>query len=231
GAERYSIAGAATPPDNRLLDTATSRRGGGNDTTITIGRKTAVGRPGGRNAVAPRPAGSETEYVPPRGEPTVFRTCLTGALALAACSAAPAAAPVADAPGSPKRLNVLFIAVDDLRPELGCYGVAGVKSPHIDALAGRGLVFTRAYCQQAVCNPSRVAVMTGLRPENTGVLDLPTFFRDKVPDAVTVAQHFKAHGYTARSFGKVFHTGHGNHDDDRSWSAPSFLAGAARAAS
>src|SRR5688572_3597577 len=94
----------------------------------------------------------------------------------------------------PPRLNVLFIAVDDLRPELGCYGVTGVKSPHIDALAARGTVFTRAYCQQAVCNPSRVAVMTGRRPESTGVLDLPTFFRDKVPDAVTVAQHFKAHG-------------------------------------
>jgi arylsulfatase A-like enzyme len=89
-------------------------------------------------------------------------------------------------------------------------------------------VFTRAYCQQAVCNPSRVAVMTGRRPENTGVLDLPTFFRDKVPDAVTVAQHFKAHGYYTQSFGKIFHTGHGNKDDAESWSAPSFRPGAAR---
>ena len=123
------------------------------------------------------------------------------------------------AAADPPRYNVLFIAVDDLRPELGCYGVAGVKSPNIDALAARGTAFTRAYCQQAVCNPSRVAVLTGRRPENTGVLDLPTHFRDKVPDAVALPQHFKANGYFTQSFGKIFHVGHGNRDDAQSWSA------------
>ena len=144
-------------------------------------------------------------------------------------SAALAAIAVPAGAADPPRPNVLMIAVDDLRPELGCYGVPGVKSPNIDALAARGTVFNRAYCQQAVCNPSRVAVLTGRRPENTGVLDLPTHFRDKVPDAVTIPQHFKAHGYHTQGFGKIFHTGHGNRDDDdRSWSAPSFPPDAAR---
>ncbi len=145
-------------------------------------------------------------------------------LLLATCTLA-VSTPSVRAEDTPRKWNVLFIAVDDLRPELGCYGVPVVKSPHIDALAARGLVFNRAYCQQAVCNPSRVAVLTGLRPENSGVLDLPTHFRDKVPDAVALPQHFKAHGYTTRSFGKIFHTGHGNRDDALSWSAPSVRPG------
>lgn len=144
-------------------------------------------------------------------------------LALMAAGWGPAVA------ADPPKLNVLFIAVDDLRPELGCFGVPGVKSPHIDALAGRGLTFTRAYCQQAVCNPSRVAVLTGRRPENSGVLDLATHFRDKVPDAVTIPQHFQTHGYHTQSFGKIFHTSHGNRDDDgRSWTVGPFSADAAR---
>lgn len=115
--------------------------------------------------------------------------------------------------------NVLFIAVDDLRPELGCYGHPQVKSPNIDRLASEGTLFTRAYCQQAVCNPSRASLMTGLRPENTGVTDLPTFFRDKRPDAVTVAQFFKQNGFHSQRLGKIFHTGHGNRDDLLSWSS------------
>ncbi len=72
------------------------------------------------------------------------------------------------------KYNVLFIAVDDLRPELACYGHPQVKSPNIDRLAAAGTLFTRAYCQQAVCNPSRASLMTALRPESTGVMDLPT---------------------------------------------------------
>lgn len=119
-----------------------------------------------------------------------------------------------------KPLNVLFIAVDDLRPELGCYGHPQVKSPHIDALAATGLRFDRAYCQQAVCNPSRASLLTGLRPENTGVLDLPTHFRDKVPDAVSLPQMFKEQGYLTARFGKIYHTGHGNRDDEKGWSEP-----------
>ena len=119
---------------------------------------------------------------------------------------------------SQSRMNVLFIAVDDLRPELGCYGHPVVKSPNIDRLARAGTLFSRAYCQQAVCNPSRASLMTGLRPDTLQVYDLPTHFRDRKPDAVTIAQHFKNHGYYTEGIGKIFHTGHGNRDDKFSWS-------------
>ncbi|MPY91077.1 MAG: sulfatase-like hydrolase/transferase [Luteitalea sp.] len=116
-----------------------------------------------------------------------------------------------------ERLNVLFIAVDDLRPELGAYGHPHVMSPNIDRLAAEGTLFTRAYCQQAVCNPSRASLMTGLRPDTLQVYDLPTHFRDQQPDAVTIPQHFKAHGYHTERVGKIFHLGHGNRDDPLSW--------------
>src|SRR5687768_18551128 len=79
--------------------------------------------------------------------------------------------------------NVLFIAVDDLKPVLGCYGDKLVKSPHIDQLAARGVVFERAYCNQAVCSPSRNALMTGLRPQTVGIYDLGTNFRKATPNA------------------------------------------------
>ena len=115
------------------------------------------------------------------------------------------------------RPNVLFIAVDDLRPELGCYGVETVQTPKIDALAKSGVTFGRAYCQLAVCNPSRVSVMTGLRPDSTRVWDLVTRFRDTIPDAVTLPQHLRQHGYYAVSFGKIFHN---PWPDDQSWSEP-----------
>jgi arylsulfatase A-like enzyme len=115
------------------------------------------------------------------------------------------------------RLNVLFVAVDDLRPELGCYGNALVKSPNIDALAARGLVFNRAYCQQAVCSPSRSSLMTGRRPDSTKVWDLDTHFRKALPDVVTLPQHFKANGYHSQGFSKIYH---GGFDDAPSWSVP-----------
>ncbi len=71
-----------------------------------------------------------------------------------------------------KRLNVLFIAIDDLRPALGCYDDPVAVTPHIDRLASRGMVFNRAYCQQAVCSPSRLSLMTGRRPDTIRVWDL-----------------------------------------------------------
>ncbi len=118
--------------------------------------------------------------------------------------------------------NVLFIAVDDLKPVLGCYGDNLVKSPNIDRLAARGVVFDRAYYNQAVCAPSRNALLTGRRPTTLGIYDLGTNFRKAAPDAVTLPQHFMAHGYRAEGLGKIFHTGHGNVDDAASWSVPLF---------
>ena len=115
------------------------------------------------------------------------------------------------------RPNVLFIAVDDLRPELGCYGNTVVKSPNIDRIAARGMVFTHAYCQQAVCSPSRTAILTGLRPDTTRVWDLETHFRTAQPDCITLPQHFKANGYHCAAIGKVYHKGF---EDGRSWSEP-----------
>ena len=132
-------------------------------------------------------------------------------------AAAISLAPLLSAAQGGRKMNVLFIPVDDLRPQLGCYGDRLVKSPNIDKLAARGTVFERAYCQQAVCSPSRTSLMTGCRPNTTKVYDLVTHFRDHIPDTVTVAQHFKANGYHTQSVGKIYH---GGFDDKASWSVP-----------
>jgi iduronate 2-sulfatase len=118
------------------------------------------------------------------------------------------------------RPNVLLICVDDLKPTLGCYGDKAAKSPHIDALAQRGLRFDYAYCNQAVCAPSRNALLTSLRPQTTGIYDLATHFRKVTPAAVTLPQCFKNQGYQTEAIGKIFHVGHGNINDEASWSAP-----------
>ena len=120
-------------------------------------------------------------------------------------------------------LNVLFIAIDDLRPALGCYGDKTAITPNFDRLAKRGILFNRAYCQQAVCCPSRLSLLTGLRPDTIKVWDLNTHFREARPKAVTLPQHFKNHGYHARSIGKIFHGGGKPSKDPPSWSeAPLF---------
>lgn len=110
-----------------------------------------------------------------------------------------------------ERPNVLFVSVDDLRPELGCYGNDEVRTPHFDQFAMRATRFTRAYCQAAVCAPSRASVMTGLRPDSTRVWDLRGKFRENLPHVVTIPQHFHKHGYYTVSMGKIFH----NHMPDR----------------
>ncbi|MDX1970344.1 MAG: sulfatase-like hydrolase/transferase [Planctomycetaceae bacterium] len=120
--------------------------------------------------------------------------------------------------------NVLLICVDDLKPLLECYGDTTVKSPNIDRLAARGVLFERAYCNQAVCAPSRNSLLTGLRPQTLGIYDLGTNFRRSVPDAVTLPQYFKQHGYRTEGLGKIYHVGHGNSEDPRSWSVPHFSA-------
>lgn len=121
--------------------------------------------------------------------------------------------------------NVLFIAADDLRAELGCYGASHVHSPRLDGLAERGTLFKRAYCQQTVCNPSRASLLTGLRPDKLRVWDLPTHFRTTVPEAVTLPQLFKRNGYHARCVGKIFHNWRQDDwkGDRASWSVPSVL--------
>lgn len=129
----------------------------------------------------------------------------------------------ARAADSPKP-NVLLICVDDLKPLLGCYGDKVIKSPNIDRLAARGVLFERAYCNQAVCAPSRNSLMTGVRPTTLGIYDLGTNFRIASSNAVTLSQYFMRHGYRAEALGKIFHVGHGNHEDPASWSVPHFQA-------
>lgn len=126
---------------------------------------------------------------------------------------------------SAERSNVLFIAVDDLRVELGCYGQATVRSPNIDRLASQGTVFERAYCQQTVCNPSRASLLTGMRPDTLRIWDLPTHFRQNTPDAVTLPQLFKMCGYYTQCVGKIFHNWRQDDwkGDPVSWSVPSVL--------
>lgn len=116
----------------------------------------------------------------------------------------------------PKRLNVLFLAADDLRPELGCYGHPLARTPNLDRLAARGVRFNRAYCQEAICSPSRASLMTGMRPDSLGVVENVTYFRDVKPDVVTLPQHFRRFGYETVYIGKVFHPG--MTDDENSWS-------------
>jgi arylsulfatase A-like enzyme len=133
----------------------------------------------------------------------------------------PGGAAWAEVSGRPAgRLNVLMIAVDDLRPELGCYGATYIQSPNIDKLARGGVVFSRAYCQQAVCSPSRTSLLTGLRPDTTRIYDLNTHFRKTVPDAVTLPEYFKKNGYHAQGLGKIYHP---DLDDPQSWSVPHWM--------
>ena len=103
------------------------------------------------------------------------------------------------------RYNVLFILADDLRPMLGCYGHPEMHTPNIDMLAARGTLFNRAYCQYPLCNPSRASLLTGLRPETTRVNSNAADFRQTVPEAATLTEHFAAHGYHTQSIGKIEH--------------------------
>lgn len=120
-------------------------------------------------------------------------------------------------PASDRPRNVLFISIDDLRPQLGCYGDPEAKSPHLDRLASESVLFRSAYCQFPLCTPSRTSVLTGLRPDSTRVFDMGTHFRDTVPDVVALPQLYKNHAYTSIAMGKVYHT---SLDDPASWSEP-----------
>ncbi|MFN3167127.1 MAG: sulfatase [Phycisphaeraceae bacterium] len=114
--------------------------------------------------------------------------------------------------------NVLIILVDDLKPVLGCYGDTLAKTQGIDRLAEKGVRFDLAYCNQAVCAPSRANLMLGSLSTSTGLYGLGFDLRRNYPDAVTLPQYFKQHGgHRTVSIGKVFHVGHGNKGDDRSF--------------
>jgi len=118
------------------------------------------------------------------------------------------------------RPNILLICVDDLKPNLGCYGDPIAKTPNLDRLAARGMRFDAAYCNQAVCAPSRNNLMLGSRSTSLGIYNLSTNFRVAVPNAVTMTQYFMRAGWRAEGMGKILHVGHGNVNDDASWSVP-----------
>ena len=114
-----------------------------------------------------------------------------------------------------RKPNILFIPVDDLRPQLGCYGRRQMISPNIDRLASEGTLFSRAYCNVPVCGASRASLLTGVRPTNMRFIDYQTWVRDEMPGALTLPQHFKLNGYHTLRNGKVFHH---LHDAEYSWS-------------
>jgi arylsulfatase A-like enzyme len=121
----------------------------------------------------------------------------------------------------PRKMNVLFIAVDDLRPQLGCYGQKHIISPNIDRLAAQGMVFERTYCQQAVCAPSRASLLSGTRPDTTKIYHLKTPLRQAMPNVLTLPEHFKNNGYETISIGKIYH--HFT-DDRQGWSTEPYRA-------
>lgn len=124
--------------------------------------------------------------------------------------------------GGTEKPNVLLILVDDLKPALGAYGDPHAITPNLDALAKRGTRFEKAYCNQAVCAPSRYNLMLGSHSTSTGLYSLRSKLRAAYPDAITFPQYFAKYGYRTESLGKIFHIGHGNEGDPESFSVPHF---------
>lgn len=123
-----------------------------------------------------------------------------------------------------KKYNVLFIVCDDLRTDLGCYGNKEVKTPNLDRLAKQGILFSNAYCQQALCAPSRASVLTGRRPDELKFWNLTSSIR-RLPDIVSLPEQFKKSGYFTQDIGKIYHNWHedGHADYPQSWSVEPIL--------
>ena len=117
-----------------------------------------------------------------------------------------------------QKKNVLFIVVDDLKPLIGSYGYGEIISPNIDKLASEGVLFSKAYAQQAICTASRMSFITGKRPDYTKIWDLSTKLRETRPDITTIPQYFKENGYETVGMGKVMHGASNN--DPQSWTMP-----------
>jgi iduronate 2-sulfatase len=138
-------------------------------------------------------------------------------LTIVACLAAAAAG------AAEPRTNVLFIMADDFRVEASPWGSPAL-TPNLDRLAARATRFDAAYCQQAVCNPSRSSMLTGRRPDSIGLWSNSVHFRERLPDVVTLPHRFRLSGYETRCVGKIFHNWHTKEQGDaRAWSAPEFL--------
>lgn len=120
-----------------------------------------------------------------------------------------------------KKFNVIFIAIDDLKPDIGSFGYKETITPNFDALAKSSTIFTKAYCQQAVCGPTRASLLTGVRPDKTKVWDLQTMIRDVNPDIVTLPQYFKDNGYQTIGVGKIYDPRSVDKlSDEISWTVP-----------
>ncbi len=118
-----------------------------------------------------------------------------------------------------QKKNILFIAVDDLKPLLSNYGETQMKTPNFDRLAAMGVTFTNAHVQYAVCGPSRASVMTGTNPDRTKVWDLHTNFRESAPDLISMPEHLISQGYESTGVGKIYHKGSSSEGHDgKSWS-------------
>ncbi len=158
----------------------------------------------------------------PRSSTMLFVSFFIGGVLLSDFSLETVVSEEIAAPSKKQKPNVLMILVDDLKPALGCYGDSHAKTPHLDALARRGMRFELAYCNQAVCAPSRFSLMLGSHSTTTGLYGLGSQLRQVVPDAVTIPQYFSRHGYRTESLGKIFHIGHGNLGDPESFEVEHF---------